>query len=233
MLHHLPALTAITAPSAVSYYRLAPEPLGADLGQCRDAGPRRQHPHVPDFGRGADAARQFNIEYRVADAAASPYLALGALIWAGVDGIRHEPLVAAEADARLLGHDRGRARGGRGAPAAAFARRGARCLEALRGGARMVRRGVLRCLSAASSAPNRMVTELTEDENCDRYALTIVTSPPFKRRWVAQQWDPAARCHLEQMTRSSLMVPPLAPACPYPTLPASAGTRCEEDANSQ
>ncbi len=28
-------------------------------------------------------------EYCVADAAASPYLALGALVWAGVDGIRH------------------------------------------------------------------------------------------------------------------------------------------------
>jgi glutamine synthetase len=35
-------------------------------------------------------AEQFNVEYRVADAAASPYLALGALVWAGVDGIRHQ-----------------------------------------------------------------------------------------------------------------------------------------------
>ena len=29
-------------------------------------------------------------EYRVADAAASPYLALGALVWAGLDGIKHD-----------------------------------------------------------------------------------------------------------------------------------------------
>jgi glutamine synthetase len=40
----------------------------------------------PIFGQ-ADSARQFNVEYRVADAAASPYLALGALVWAGTDGI--------------------------------------------------------------------------------------------------------------------------------------------------
>ena len=30
----------------------------------------------------------FNFEYRAADAAASPYLALGALVWAGLDGLR-------------------------------------------------------------------------------------------------------------------------------------------------
>ena len=42
----------------------------------------------PIFGRDG-AAQQFNVEYRVADAAASPYLALGALVWAGVDGIRN------------------------------------------------------------------------------------------------------------------------------------------------
>jgi pimeloyl-ACP methyl ester carboxylesterase len=36
-----------------------------------------------------DAARQFNVEYRVAEAAASPSMVLGALVHAGVDGIRH------------------------------------------------------------------------------------------------------------------------------------------------
>jgi glutamine synthetase len=33
-------------------------------------------------------ARQFNIEFRVADAAANPYLALALLIDAGLDGVR-------------------------------------------------------------------------------------------------------------------------------------------------
>ncbi len=87
ILHHLPILTAITAPSAVSYYRLRPNrwaPTWANLGvQDRGASLRV----CPIFGRDA-APHQFNVEYRVADAAASPYLALGALIFAGVDGIR-------------------------------------------------------------------------------------------------------------------------------------------------
>ena len=88
ILHHLPVLTAITAPSAVSYYRLRPNrwaPTWANVAvQDRGAAIRI----CPIFGREA-AAEQFNIEYRVADAAASPYLALGALVWAGIDGIRH------------------------------------------------------------------------------------------------------------------------------------------------
>ena len=34
-----------------------------------------------------DIAKQFNLEFRVCDASASPYMALGALIFAGADGI--------------------------------------------------------------------------------------------------------------------------------------------------
>lgn len=89
VLHHLPALTAITAPSAVSYYRLRPNrwaPTWANVAS-RDRGAAIRI--CPIYGHD-DAARQFNIEYRVADAAASPYLALGAVIWAGVDGIRND-----------------------------------------------------------------------------------------------------------------------------------------------
>ena len=62
----------------------------------------------PIFPRpGADPADQFNFEFRVCDAAASPYLALGAVIWAGVDGIRRElPL---SADGGALPHSLGEA----------------------------------------------------------------------------------------------------------------------------
>ena len=84
----MPALTAITAPSPVSYYRLRPNrwaPTWANLGvQDRSASLRI----CPMFGHDAPV-HQFNVEYRVADAAASPYLVLGALIWAGVDGIQN------------------------------------------------------------------------------------------------------------------------------------------------
>jgi len=89
MLHHLPALTAVTAPSAASYYRLRPgrwAPTTADLGiQDRGSAVRV----CPVYATAAESvARQFNVEFRVADAAASPYLALGAIVWAGLDGLR-------------------------------------------------------------------------------------------------------------------------------------------------
>ena len=87
ILTHLPALCAVTAPSAISYIRLRPNrwaPTHANLlAQDRGAA-LRICPVLP----GADVGKQFNAEYRVADAAASPYLALGAMVWAGVDGIR-------------------------------------------------------------------------------------------------------------------------------------------------
>ena len=88
LVHHLPTLSAITAPSAASYFRLRPNrwaPTWANLGvQDRGAALRV----CPIFGE--PAAERFNLEYRVADAAASPYLALGAVVWAGLDGIRQK-----------------------------------------------------------------------------------------------------------------------------------------------
>jgi glutamine synthetase len=91
VLHHLLAIAAVTAPSVASYYRLTPNrwaPTWANLGY-RDRGSAVRI--CPVFKPAAQAeADQFNIEYRVADAAASPYLALGALVHAGVDGIRRD-----------------------------------------------------------------------------------------------------------------------------------------------
>ena len=65
--------------------------LGADRDRPGAPGPRRHSAHLPDLRcRDAerDVARQFHVEFRATDAAASPYLALGAVIFAGVDGIR-------------------------------------------------------------------------------------------------------------------------------------------------
>ncbi len=91
ILQHLPVIAAVTAPSAASYYRLRPgrwAPTAADLGvQDRGAAVRI----CPIYATAeADAALQFNVEFRVADAAASPYLTLGVLVWAGLDGLRQE-----------------------------------------------------------------------------------------------------------------------------------------------
>lgn len=89
LLHHLPALAAVTAPCPASYFRLRPgrwAPTLVDLG-VQDRGSALRI--CPVTATTPDAiARQFNVEFRVADAAASPYLALGALVHAGLDGLR-------------------------------------------------------------------------------------------------------------------------------------------------
>ncbi|MGA2777315.1 MAG: glutamine synthetase family protein [Steroidobacteraceae bacterium] len=89
--HHLPALCAVTTPSVASYFRLRPNrwaPVLADVGSldrgtavriCAASGVDQTH-----------RAQQFNVEFRVADATASPYLALAALIQAGLDGVREQ-----------------------------------------------------------------------------------------------------------------------------------------------
>jgi len=90
VLHHMPAICAITAPSPVSYLRLTPNawaPTVIDLvRQDRGASLRI----CPTFAAitAEELARQFHVEFRTTDAAASPYLALGAVIFAGADGIR-------------------------------------------------------------------------------------------------------------------------------------------------
>ena len=99
VLRHMPAICAVTAPSPVSYLRLAPNawaPTLIDLvRQDRGASLRVCPLFAPEDA--GEAARQFNVEFRVCDAAASPYLALGMVIFAGVDGIRRSlPLPAAE-----------------------------------------------------------------------------------------------------------------------------------------
>jgi glutamine synthetase len=83
ILHHLPALAAVTAPTVCSYYRLMPDrwaPTWANISVQDRAASLRICP---------GSASAFNVEYRVADASANPYLALGALIHAGVDGVEN------------------------------------------------------------------------------------------------------------------------------------------------
>jgi glutamine synthetase len=92
VLHHLPAICAITAPSPVSYQRLTPNrwaPTMVDLVR-QDRGAALRVCPVFAAADAAEANRQFNIEFRVADSAASPYMALGAVLFAGADGVRRE-----------------------------------------------------------------------------------------------------------------------------------------------
>src|SRR6516165_567794 len=105
VLHHMPAICAVTAPSPVSYLRLVPNrwaPTMIDLVR-QDRGATLRI--CPTFAATSptELARQFHVEFRATDAAASPYLALGAVIFAGVDGIRRAlPLPAASGTPALL-----------------------------------------------------------------------------------------------------------------------------------
>jgi glutamine synthetase len=86
----MPALCAFTAPSPVSYLRLVAHAwtgVWSNVGfRDREAGLRI----CPTFGTSPeDVARQFNFEYRAADATANPYLALAVIIHAGLAGIRN------------------------------------------------------------------------------------------------------------------------------------------------
>ena len=89
VLAHLPAIAAITAPSPVSYLRLTPNrwaPTAIDIVK-QDRGAALRVCPVFAASKKKDIAKAFNLEFRVCDASASPYLALGALIFAGADGI--------------------------------------------------------------------------------------------------------------------------------------------------
>jgi glutamine synthetase len=89
VLRHLPALTAFTAPSVASFKRLQPHNWSAAwtwLGERDREATLRICPTVEIGGR--DAATQFNIEYRAADATACPHIVLAAIVRAGLEGVR-------------------------------------------------------------------------------------------------------------------------------------------------
>ncbi|MGA2320350.1 MAG: glutamine synthetase family protein [Solirubrobacteraceae bacterium] len=90
ILLHARALTALSAPSPCSGARLTPHHWSAGavcLAQRNREALLRIPPLVSLAG---DPAHQLRLEYRGADAAANPYLALGAILRAGIDGIRAE-----------------------------------------------------------------------------------------------------------------------------------------------
>ncbi len=89
ILRHLPALTAFTAPSPISYLRLRPHHWSSSYTWFgdRDREASLRICPVNRVGK-TDPAKVFNIEYRPADACACPHLALGVMVRAGLEGIR-------------------------------------------------------------------------------------------------------------------------------------------------
>jgi glutamine synthetase len=91
VLAHLPEILALTAPNPSSYLRLRPHNWSSAwtwLGDCDREATLRICPTVEFAGK--DPAKQFNLEYRAADATANPYLALAAILRAGLDGVRRD-----------------------------------------------------------------------------------------------------------------------------------------------
>ncbi len=88
ILRHAGALTALTAPSPVSAARLRPHrwSAGAVCLAERNREALLRIPPLVSLG-GGDPARQLHLEYRGADAAANPHLALGAIVRAGIEGL--------------------------------------------------------------------------------------------------------------------------------------------------
>jgi glutamine synthetase len=89
ILRHTPALCALTAPTVISYMRLNPHRWSAGFN-C--FGYRNREAAVRicpvDDTPGKETTAQTHLEFRAADAAASPYIVLGALIRAGIEGLR-------------------------------------------------------------------------------------------------------------------------------------------------
>jgi glutamine synthetase len=114
ILLHAGALSALTAPSPPSAARLAPHHWSAGA-VCLAERNREALLRIPPLVSltGADPAGQMRLEYRGADATANPYLALGAIVRAGLDGVRsglpappildRDPASLDEADAARYG----------------------------------------------------------------------------------------------------------------------------------
>jgi len=85
VLDQLPALTAIGNPSALSYARLVPSHW-AGAYACWGNENREAALRLEGAG-GSTAPRTAHFEWKSVDGAANPYLALGGLIAAGLDGV--------------------------------------------------------------------------------------------------------------------------------------------------
>lgn len=96
LLAHLPGLLAITCPSLNSYERLAPGTWSSAY-VCYGPDNREASVRIASPFRGHEEGST-NIELKAIDASANPYLALSAVIAAGLDGVRRnlrpgEPLL--------------------------------------------------------------------------------------------------------------------------------------------
>jgi glutamine synthetase len=111
LLEHLPGLCGLTAPSFNSYHRIVPQHwAGAFL--CWGHDNREAPVRVASVFGGLEEAST-NAELKACDASCNPYLALGGLIAAGLDGLERglEPPEPVEVDPATIAEDERAARG--------------------------------------------------------------------------------------------------------------------------
>ncbi|MBW2432835.1 MAG: glutamine synthetase [Deltaproteobacteria bacterium] len=111
LLDHLPALCALTIPSKNSYRRIRPH---CWAGAFRTWGTQNREAAVR-ICKDPKGTRASRIEYKISDATANPYVALGSLIAAGLDGLQRnlklpeevtlDPSLIPEADRTARGID--------------------------------------------------------------------------------------------------------------------------------
>jgi glutamine synthetase len=116
LLDHLPGLCGLTAPSFNSYRRMVPQ-YWAGVFTCWGHDNREAPLRLPSLFRGSEEAST-NVELKAADATCNPYLAIGGLIAAGLDGIERglEPPDPVEVDPATLSEDQREALGVRPLP---------------------------------------------------------------------------------------------------------------------
>ncbi|WP_035773705.1 type I glutamate--ammonia ligase [Asaia astilbis] len=91
VLEHLDALVAFSSPTPVSYSRLRPQAWSCGY-KCIGVQNREAALRIAPSAS-SDPERQrngYNVEFRASDGCASPYLTLGAITRAGLDGIRRK-----------------------------------------------------------------------------------------------------------------------------------------------
>jgi glutamine synthetase len=88
ILHHLPGLLALTTPTVNSYQRLTPDTWSSGYA-CWGPDNREAPLRIASPMR-TKLAESVNVEYKPADLASNPYLVLGGLVAAGLDGVARD-----------------------------------------------------------------------------------------------------------------------------------------------
>lgn len=100
LLEHARALSAIVSPTTNSYRRLIPG-FEAPVYLAWSRANRSAAVRVPVYKRGA--RKEKRIEYRPPDPSANPYLAMAAIVMAGLDGVRKRTDPGDPVDANIYG----------------------------------------------------------------------------------------------------------------------------------